>query len=457
MSDIIFIDDDDDFLAAQVQSLELADFSVTAFSNGRDALKHITPSFAGVVLSDVRMPQMDGLGVFRRIQVIDPEIPVILLTGHGDIQMAVQAMKEGVYDFVTKPFSGAELLISIRRAIQKRLLTLENRELRSVHVRNSRADMEPMGDSTIMVNLRNALAKIAEADVDVLITGDTGVGKETAARALHKISRRRAKPFVQINCASLSESEFQSELFGSELDRTGAHAGPARRLIGRVERANKGTLLLDDVGKLSLAQQALVLTTLERREIWPIGASQPRHVDIRIISTAHCALEADVKSGIFRADLFYKLNGISVRVPPLAERKEDIRLLFQHFLVTACARLMQPIPPLSLPVHAYLQAHNWPGNVRELQQFAERYALGLEDKHLTHAKEDSDGLTSRVAQFEADLIRETLRFCSGDAQRAIALLKLPRKTFYDKLSRYGIRISEYRHHRQPAPSPAPHD
>jgi len=442
MSDIILIDDDADFLAAHVQSLEIAGFTVQAFSNGSDALKHIVPSFAGVVLSDVRMPRMDGLGVFRRIQEIDPDIPVILLTGHGDIPMAVQAMKEGVYDFLTKPFSGTDLLLSTGRAIQKRRLTLENRELRSVQAQSSRADSEPLGNSPVMVNLRSILAKIAEADVDVLITGDTGVGKETAARALHQISRRRSKPFVQVNCASQSETEFQSELFGSELDRTGAHAGPGRRLVGRVERANKGTLLLDDVGKLSLTQQALVLTILERREIWPIGSSEPRPVDIRVISTAHCGLEVDVTNGKFRADLFYKLNGISVRVPPLVERKEDIRLLFQHFLVTACARLKQPIPQLSLPVHAYLQAHDWPGNVRELQQFAERFALGLEDKHLTTS--DDDSLASRVTQFEADLIRETLRFCGGDAQRVIAHLKLPRKTFYDKLSRHGIRISDYR-------------
>lgn len=444
MPDIIFIDDDDDFRTAQVQSLEINKFSVKAFSNGADALKAVTPSFPGIVLSDVRMPRMDGLTLFRRIHAIDPDIPVILLTGHGDVQMAVQAMKEGVYDFVTKPFSSTELLLSLSRAIQKRALTLENRELRSVHARNARADTEPLGDSPVMVSLRGALARIAEADVDVLITGDTGVGKGTAARALHRMSRRRSKPFVQVSCASLSENVFQTELFGSELGGPGVYSGPARRVVGRVEHANKGTLLLDDVGKLTRAQQALILAILERREIWPIGAAEPRCIDVRIISTAHGGLESDVKSGQFRADLFYQLSGVSVRVPPLLERKEDIKLLFQHFLVSACARLKQPIPQLSLPAHAYLQSHNWPGNVRELQQFAERFALGLEDRYLTAEHDDSDGLASRVAQFEADMIRETLRFCSGDAQRAITLLKLPRKTFYDKLGRHGIRISEFR-------------
>jgi two-component system C4-dicarboxylate transport response regulator DctD len=444
MPDIIFIDDDTDFLAAQVQSLTLADLSVKPFSNGADALKQITSSFAGIVLTDVRMAGMDGFAVFRRVQAIDPEIPVILLTGHGDIQMAVQAMKEGAYDFVTKPFSGAELIISVRRAIQKRQLTLENNELRLLQARNSRIDSEPLGASAVMTNLRSALAKVAEADVDVLITGDTGVGKETAARVLHQISRRRSKSFIQINCASLQESNFQVELLGSEVEGSIAHAGANRRLVGRIDRAHRGTLMLDDVGKLSPAQQALILTILEHREIWPVGAAEPRAVDIRVVSTAHCDLETDVKKGLFRADLFYQLSGVSVRVPPLAERKEDIKLLFQHFLVTACARLKQPIPQLSLPVHAYLQTYNWPGNVRELQQFAERFALGLEDKHLMDADADSDSLASRVAQFEADLLRETLRFCGGDAQRAIALLKIPRKTFYDKLNRHGIRASEFR-------------
>ncbi len=442
---VIFIDDDADLLAAQAQGLEIAGFAVRAFSNGPDALKHITSEFDGVVMSDVRMPQMDGLAVFRRIQAIDPDIPVILLTGHGDVPMAVQALKDGAYDFLSKPFPMDDLIASLRRASQKRQLVLENRALRQLHADAPAAQTSLLGNSPIMVHLRQTLGQVADADVDILVTGDTGSGKETVARALHRLSARRNRPFVHINCASLPEETFHAELFGLEPGaKFGPYGGSARRTTGRLEKANKGTLLLDDVDGLSLPQQAKLLGVVEARELWPVGAEEPRSLDIRIVATTKTDLNEAVRRGDFRADLFYRLSGVTLRVPPLSERRGDIGLLFQHFLVSACARLKRPIPKLNAPVHAWLQSHDWPGNVRELEHFAERFALGLEDARLPGRETEPQSLADRVAEYEADIIRETLSLNHGDVQASMRDLHLARKTFYDKLTRHSIRINDYR-------------
>jgi two-component system C4-dicarboxylate transport response regulator DctD len=444
---VLLIDDDQDLLRAQAQGLEIAGFSVRAFPGGAPALKEVSAEFEGVVLSDVRMPQMDGLAVFRRVLEIDAEIPVILLTGHGDVPTAVQALKDGAYDFLTKPCPIDELTASLRRAVQKRRLVLENRQLRRLHAEHDPARTSLLGASPAMAHLRQNLARIAEADVDVLIVGDSGVGKEAVARALHRMSERRARPFVHVNCASLPDETFQAELLGVEPGvRFGAYGAPTRRSAGRLEKAHRGVLLLDDVDGLSLAQQAKLLGVIEAREVWALGADAPRPLDIRVVATTRTDLDDAVRRGAFRADLFYRLSGITLRVPALRERRGDIPLLFQHLLVSACARLRQPIPRLSAPVHAYLQSHDWPGNVRELEHFAERLALGLEDARLPRAggERDPPPLAERVAEFEAELIRETLSVNNGDAQASMRQLKLPRKTFYDKLSRHGIRIAEFR-------------
>lgn len=442
---VIFIDDDADLLAAQAQGLDIAGFAVRAFSNGPEALKHITPEFDGVVMSDVRMPQMDGLSVFRHIQAIDPDIPVILLTGHGDVPMAVQALKDGAWDFLAKPFPMDELIASLRRASSKRQLVLENRALRQLHADASEMKTSLLGNSPIMVHLRQTLAQVAEAEVDILVGGDTGAGKETVARALHRLSNRRNRPFVHINCASLPEETFHVELFGLEPGaKFGAYGGVGRRTYGRLEKANRGTLLLDDVDGLSLPQQAKLLGVVEARELWPVGAEEPRALDVRIVATTKIDLNDAVKRGVFRADLFYRLSGVTLRVPPLSERRGDIGLLFQHFLVGACARLRRPIPKLTTQVSAWLQSHDWPGNVRELEHFAERFALGLEEARLPGGEARSAGLAERVGDYEADIIRETLSLCRGDVQTAMRELQLARKTFYDKLSRHNIKIADFR-------------
>lgn len=452
---IIFIDDDADLLAAQTQALELADFLVQPFSNGPDALKTIDANFDGVIITDVRMPHMDGLELFKRIKEIDADIPVILITGHGDVPMAVQALKDGVYDFITKPFAADNIQASLTRALQKRQLVLENRQLRALHINQDPAKTILVGNTPIMIQLRQTVTRIASAGVDALITGDTGVGKESVARALHKLSARRSKPFVHINCAALREETAQAELFGVE---AGLKFGPytsKTRTIGHIERAHKGTLFLDDIDGLSLSQQANLLHVVEARELWPVGAESPQSLDLRIFVATKKDLAQLVKAGQFREDLYYRLSGVTLRVPPLSERKEDIPLLFNHFLLSACARFNLPTPKLTLATSSYLKQHLWPGNVRELEQFAERYALDLDDARAPGfssraglGSQAETSLADCVNRYEAELIRETLLQVNGSAKIAMESLKLPRKTFYDKINRYNINLADYRLQKQ---------
>ena len=442
---VIFVEDDSDLLKAQTQGLELAGFEVTALSRATEALARIDADFPGVIMTDIRMPGMDGLELFRRVREIDPDIPMILLTGHGDVAMAVQALKDGAYDFITKPFVMDNLVQSLRRALDKRQLVLENRLLRQVHENEDSAEAQLLGNSSIMRHLRQTLQQLAEAEVDILITGDTGVGKERAARTLHRLSARRNRPFIQVNCAALPEESFNAELFGVDPSgKPGAYG--ARRTIGRLEKAQKGVLFLDDVEGLSLPQQARLLRLVEAREFWPLGAEEPRHLDIRIVATTTADLAEAVAAGRFRADLYYLLSSFSLRMPPLSERKDDVGLLFQHFLVSACARFKRPIPAIGMALHSHIRSHEWLGNVRELEHFAERFALGLADWPSPSAgfPAPPPSLAERVADYEAELLREALKSAGGSAKQAMSALRLPSKTFYDKLNRYGIDIGDYR-------------
>lgn len=445
---VIFVDDDVDLLAAQTQALELADIVVAPMNNAPEALAKITREFAGIVISDIRMPHMDGLEFFQKIRDLDSEIPVILLTGHGDLPMAIKAMKDGVYDFITKPFALDELLTSAQRALQTRQLVLENRQLRDTHLNQNPLKSLLVGNNQAMVQLRQTVAQVASAGVDTLILGDTGVGKECVARAMHKLGARKNRQFVHINCAALREDTFQAEMLGVEAGlKFGPYANKSRT-IGHIERAHKGTLFLDDIDGLPLPQQAQLLQVVEARELWPVGADNPQQLDLRIIAASKNDLAQMVKNGQFRADLFYRLSGITLRVPPLIERRDDIPLLFNHFLLSACARMKLVVPNLTLSASSYLKRHDWPGNVRELEQFAERYAINLDDARSPgmsslESKLDA-GLAECVSRYEEEMIRETLTQCAGSAKKAMELLKIARKTFYEKVNRYNICLQDYR-------------
>jgi two-component system C4-dicarboxylate transport response regulator DctD len=436
---VLLVDDDADLLAALTQTLELAGFEVLTCASAVEALRRVTNAFDGVVLSDVRMPQMDGLALFRRFQTMDADLPVILLTGHGDVPMAVQAIKDGAYDFLTKPVSSDVLVPALRRAATARRLVMENRALRQAAAPRNVWPVALIGDSPAMTRLRDTIAQVADADVDVLIEGPGGSGKAQAARMLHRLSGRRSRAFVHVACASLKEDGFDLELFGTA-SGTG-YAAASRRTPGRLEKAHRGVLFLDDVDHLTPAQQAAIFRALDAHEIWPSGADSPVPVDLRVIAASGGDLSLAVREGRFRSDLFYRLSGVSLSVPPLSARGQDIGLLFQHMLMAASARLKRPAPPITEAARARLYSHDWPGNLRELEHFAERFALGL----TTDAEcAEEDGLAERVARFEAEVLRETLARCEGKAQAAMQRLNLARKTFYDKLNRYGIVIGDYR-------------
>jgi two-component system, NtrC family, C4-dicarboxylate transport response regulator DctD len=436
---ILLVDDDEALRVAVAQGLALRGFDVATFDNAPAALKAVSRDFDGVVVSDVRMPGMDGLALFERVQAIDPDIPMLLITGHGDVAMAVAALQDGVYDFVSKPFPMERLTMALSRALEKRSLVLDNRRLEAVAQGAGGALI--LGDTPVMQRLRATIAQLAETEVDVLIQGETGVGKGLVAQALHRGGSRRNRPMVTINCAALPEAVFETELFGAA-----SGAANLRPSIGRIERADRGVLFLDEIEGLSPAMQAKLLNVVEEREIWPVGAAEPRHLDLRIVAASKVDLAEAVRDGAFRADLYYRLNVVTLVMPPLRERREDVPSLFGHFLADATARLRRPMPRLTAAIRDHLLGHDWPGNVRELVHYAERVALGLPSAATVEdaARGAAEGLAERTGRYEAMVIRETLAACGGDARTAMALLQTPRKTFYDKLRRHGIEIDRYR-------------
>jgi two-component system C4-dicarboxylate transport response regulator DctD len=445
---VIFIDDDGDLRRATAQMLELSGFTARVFSSAKEALSEITGKFPGVIATDIRMPDMNGLQLFGRVRAIDPELPVILTTGHGDIDLAVAAMKDGAYDFITKPFVPGRLTDALRRGIEKRALVLENRSLHQAIAKAGGEDSAFLGATPSISRLRETLHQIADADVDVLVEGETGSGKEVVAQLLHSRSRRSSKAFVALNCGALPEHMIESELFGYE---AGAFTGAKSRRIGRIEHASGGTLFLDEIESMPLAAQVKLLRVLETRQVEPLGTNRTRRLDLRVIAATKTDLTDPSVRDSFRQDLYFRLNVVRLRIPPLRERREDIPLLFAHFLKRAAQQFGRPVPELSRAIRDYLENHAWPGNVRELLHFAQRIALGLETESLieeptveTAEGESSDlSLADRVNRFEASAIRAALRDHDGDLQRVLEALQLPRKTFYDKLKRHGISRADY--------------
>jgi two-component system C4-dicarboxylate transport response regulator DctD len=438
-SPVFLIDDDKDLLRATKQTLELAGFAVSAFSAASEALHGLNVDFAGVVVSDIRMPQMDGQQLFARIKALDADLPVILVTGHGDIPMAVQAIQDGAYDFIAKPFATDRLVQSVRRAAEKRRLVLENRALRQA-AEQAQGDLPLIGQTPAIERLRHTLRQIADTDVDVLVTGETGSGKEVVASLLHRWSRRAKGNFVALNCGALPETVIESELFGHE---PGAFTGAQKKRVGRIEHSSAGTLFLDEIESMPPAIQVQMLRVLEMREVTPLGTNEVRPVDLRVVAAAKVDLGDPRQRGDFREDLYYRLNVVTLSIPPLRERRDDIPLLFGHFADRAAGRFKREVPAISTTVRRHLQQHDWPGNVRELSHFAERFVLGLESAAAAKSDEVAtadEGLTLpiRVERYEAELIRETLSQNNGDVRRTIEALGIPRKTFYDKLQRHGI-------------------
>ncbi|MCK8784462.1 sigma-54 dependent transcriptional regulator [Roseomonas sp. NAR14] len=442
MTDLAFVDDDPFLREANLQSFALAGLEARGFDSAEAALAAIDADFPGIVVTDLRMPGMGGTELFRRLRAMDPDLPVILITGHGDIAMAVAAIRDGAYHFLAKPYPPEELLGAVRHALEKRRLVLENRRLaRAVAAAEAAADNPLLGDTPAMVRLRQTLRQIADARVDVLVEGETGTGKEVVATVLHRWSRRAARPFVALNCGALPETVIESELFGHE---PGAFTGAQKRRVGRVEHADGGTLFLDEIEAMPPALQVRLLRVLETREVAPLGTNEIRRLDLRVVAATKTSLLELSRRGEFREDLYYRLNVVTVRIPALRERRDDIPLLFAHFLRRAAERFGRPVPPLTPSLRQHLMTHDWPGNVRELTHHADRLVLGLAEDAAVPAAPESATLPERVDAYEAALIRAALREHGGDVRAAIEALGIPRKTFYDKLRRHMIDQRAYR-------------
>ncbi|HTH40493.1 MAG TPA: sigma-54 dependent transcriptional regulator [Rhodocyclaceae bacterium] len=451
---VFLIEDDAAVRKGCEQALRLADLSVQAFADAESALATLSAladPLPGVVITDVRLPGIDGFSLLQNLQQRDRELPVVLVTGHGDVTMAVQAMREGAYDFIEKPFAPDRLVDVTRRALERRELWLENCRLRD---QLGMAGAVPrIGQSPAMQRIQQLIHALAPTDVDILINGETGTGKEVVASAVHAASGRRG-PFVALNCGALPESVFESEVFGHE---PGAFTGATKRRIGKIEYAKGGTLFLDEIESMPLDLQVKLLRVLQERVVVRLGSNEPVPVDCRFIAASKVNLKTEAEAGRFRADLYYRLNVVSVDLPPLRERREDIPFLMAGFLHSAAQRFDKPVPEWSAADMKRWQQHDWPGNVRELKNVAERFCLGLPDglpeglagaavsaATATTVVAEGASLADKLEQAERSFIEAALREAQGQVAKAAELLQLPRKTLYDKLTRLGIDAEAFR-------------
>jgi two-component system C4-dicarboxylate transport response regulator DctD len=441
---VVFVEDDEDVRSGSTQALELAGFAVMAFASIEAARPSVSAGAAVVVVCDVRLPGLSGASWLGELHRLDPELPVILITGHGDIAMAVKAMRDGAYDFIEKPCSSERLVSVVRRAAEKRRLELEVLSLRQQLEGWQGIEATLIGRSTQMERLRQMVRTLAAAPADVVIYGETGTGKDLVARCLHDHSDRRRANFVPVNCGGLPETLVDSEIFGHEL---GAFTGATRRRIGKFEHANGGTLFLDEIESMPLAMQVKLLRALQERSIERVGSNEAIAVDCRVIAASKEDLHALTEQKRFRADLYYRLGVAFIELPPLRERREDIPLLFEHFTIQAARRYNRPAPIADDRTLSALMAHAWPGNVRELRNVADRFVLGLigdEFGGKLGRSERSTPLPEQMEQIERVLIVEVLRQQHGDVAAAAHALGVPKQTLYDKLRRLHIDATEHR-------------
>ena len=442
-TDVLLLDDDTHLRTALSQTFDLAGLRVQACGSAEGIAQAVPAQWSGVVVTDIRMPGMNGLELLEQLQDLDEQLPVILITGHADVPLAVQAMRIGAYDFLQKPFASELLLDSVRRALAVRRLVVENRSLRLALSEQRLLGERLLGHSPSVQRLREQVSALANIQADVLILGETGSGKEVVARALHDLSARRDAPFVAINAGALAESVIESELFGHE---SGAFTGAQKRRIGKFEYANGGTLFLDEIESMSLDIQVKLLRLLQERVVERVGSNQLIPLDIRVIAASKENLLDAADAGRFRADLYYRLNVAQIHIPPLRQRSEDVLPLFQHFVSAACDKHAVAEPRLTPAVRALLLGHEWPGNVRELQNAAERFALGLDlaisPVLATPVIAAGDlPLNEQVEAYERSLIARELLNPHQSLREVAEVLQLPRKTLHDKLRKYGLSFS----------------
>ena len=428
------------------QELKHLGYRTAGATSGEDALAvlvrgHQASAFPGAVVTDVKMPDMDGLQLMRRVFALDPELPVILVTAHGDISMAVEAMRDGAYDFIEKPFERQRLSECLRRAVEKRRLVLQVRALRDQVGSAVGLEAIIVGKSSTVAQLRAAIANLADTSANVLVHGETGTGKELVARCLHDFSARRQRHFVPVNCGAIPREIFESELFGHE---PGAFTGATKRRVGKLEHASGGTIFLDEIESMPLDLQIKLLRVLEERVIERLGSNERIAVDFRIVAATKTDLKNAADYGDFRDDLYYRVAVAELYVPPLRDRPEDVALLFESFRQQLAAYHDRDAPEPSGEDFAALLTYGWPGNIRELKNAAERYVLGLHQMTggiggLVNPEQGTGlSLAERVNAFERSVIERALAENKGNIQATVEGLGAPRRTLNEKMRKYGL-------------------
>jgi two-component system, NtrC family, C4-dicarboxylate transport response regulator DctD len=433
---VVLIEDDDALGPAVAAALQLEGMEVSLFAEAASALTVLSNDFPGVVVSDVRLPGMDGIALFAHLRELDTDLPIILTTGHGDVAMAVTAMKDGAADFLTKPFSSTALIRAITIAAERRRLVLENRKLREAL--KQQAQVRFIGSSDFAVRLRGTLSAVAQADVDVIVEGTAGTGKTFVARLIHELGPRHNRPFVAIDAGTLTHQDAELLLFGREPGRGGLSR------TGLIERANGGTLLIDEIESASAPLQARLLSTLATRSILPVGAERHRKLSLCVAVTRQIHERPGPAEG--SVNLFHqRLSAVTLTMAPLADRRDDIPALFHHFLTRHESQLGLPHRAIADNIWHHLQTHDWAGNLRELEAFAQAWAIGLNiADHAVQRPADGCPLHVTMAEFERTVLENALRAVGGNVLQLEQTLETPRKTLYDKLQRYGLRPRDFR-------------
>ncbi len=447
---VLIVDDDEAHAEALAESLQLDGYTTALAGSGREGVERLGEASFDAVLTDLVMHDLDGLELLKNAQRLQPEAAVLLITGHGSVETAVDAMRRGAADYIEKPVRLNELRARLERAIETRRLRRDNRELRAQL--DERYGVEGLiGNSPQMQKVFTVLRQVAPTNATVLVLGESGTGKELVARAVHLNSPRRERHFVAMNCAALSEGLIESELFGHT---KGAFTGAVTAKEGRIVYADGGTLFLDEVGDMPLETQAKLLRVLETREVQPVGGNRTQKVDIRLVAATNRDLRAQVAKGRFREDLLYRLAVVTIELPPLRDRRGDLPLLIDHFLVEFARAHGRPQRALAPEARAVLLRHPWPGNVRELRNAIETMVL-LADGDVIQLGDVPDSLQEAAAQappprtgyelggrslaeVERDLIRANLELVEGNRQRAAQVMGIGERTLYRKIKEYGL-------------------
>ncbi|ALA60141.1 sigma-54-dependent transcriptional regulator [Nitrospira moscoviensis] len=445
---ILVVDDEINIRGALVTLLEKQGYEARGVGTGEEAIEALAQGSADLVLTDLKMPGIGGLAFIHRLKASWPDTEVIVMTAYGSIDTAVEAMRAGAYDYLTKPIDRERFPLVIGKALERRALAGENKQLRDRLETRIRFD-HMVGDSEPMQRVYSLVEMVADSGVTVLLTGESGTGKELVARATHHKSARADGPFITVNCGALPENLFESELFGYE---KGAFTGAMATKVGRFELADGGTLLLDEVGELSLKSQVDFLRVLETKEFRRLGGTKLIKVDTRIIAATNRNLEDAVKQGTFREDLYYRLNVVPIRLPPLRERGDDIPLLAERFLQEFTEQHHRPLKDISPEAMRLLRLYAWPGNIRQLRNLMERLVITVKESSIqpVHLPEEIQAsqedrrtmvvtLGTSLKDIERETIRRTLAEVTGHREKAAKLLGISLRALQYKIKEYGIR------------------